>query len=108
MLCDHVNELHALERKFADLEDEISRKKDAIMIALLSEHPEKAFSEAEVANALQEAGLDFRVKDAYPILARLANDTRIRREGLRYRAIQPDVLQRQLKETPPPPKPGVR
>jgi hypothetical protein len=60
---------------------------------------DKAFSEREVVERLGKAGFELPVKDAYPLLTRLANDNKIRRECPRYRSIRPEVLNRQLRDT---------
>jgi hypothetical protein len=98
MLSEQVDEIHRLRKKAADLHDEIERKIAALVIAALGQE-DKTFSERELVTALGKAGFELPVKDAYPLLTRLANDQRIRREGPRYRAIRPDVLNRQLQDT---------
>lgn len=108
MLSEQVDEIHELRQRLAELGDEIQRKIDGLVIAVLAHDPARSFSERDVSHALTDAGFEMPIKDVYPLLTRLAKDTRIERVGLTYRAIQPSVLKRQLTETPTPNKADER
>jgi hypothetical protein len=95
MLSEQVDEIHELRKKAAELHDEIERKVAALVISALAQE-DRAFSERDLVAALHGAGFELPVKDVYPLLTRLANDQLIKREGPRYRAIRPGVLNRQL------------
>lgn len=101
MLRDQVDEIHQLRRNLAELEAEIDRKIDALVISVVSEHGEKTFSERDIAVALQAAGFEIALKDVYPLVTRLVSAMVIERTGLSYKAIRPAVMKRQLLETPP-------
>jgi hypothetical protein len=97
-LSEQVDDIHDSRKRAAELHDEIDRKVDALVIAALGQE-DKAFSERDVVECLGAAGFELPVKEAYPLLTRLANDNKIGREGPRYRAIRPGVLNRQLRDT---------
>lgn len=88
----------------AAAEHELARRIEAALIEALSQAHDRAFTEVEVKAALGEAGLVLDATSLYAVLKQLVDERRIRREGLKYRAIHPDVLDRQLEDTTPPPK----
>ncbi len=95
MLNDQADEIHELRRKAAEVHAEIERRVDALVITAFSES-ESSCSERDLVERLRAVGFELSAKDAYPLLARLASEGRLQREGPRYRAIRPEVLQRQL------------
>jgi hypothetical protein len=101
MLEKKVKEIDSLRRKQAEIGLEIQRKIDALVISAVNESTDEAgLSERDLCVLLHEAGFELPVKEAYPLLTRLADEKRILRKGPRYLGIRPDVMSRQLRDNP--------
>lgn len=100
MLKDQVEKLHEIRQRQQLLATDYEREVDTLVLEALAVEPERELSAADVRAALQSAGFELATGDVLARLVRLADGRRVQRAGLRYRALLPEVLSRQLKETP--------